>query len=221
MTPAFMRWRHYLWVECAALFIALPIALMIIKQRSAIVAALWLTAALVCFLLSRQPGFSLRAEWNAAGLKEGLLPVLKRFGLLAVLIAAFTVAHDFDRLFSFPLEKPRVWAMVMVLYPILSALPQEVIYRTFFFRRYRPLFDGGRRMIIASAAAFAFVHIIFANWIALVFTAAGGCLFSETYAKRRSLALVALEHALYGCFIFTIGLGWYFYGAAWQAAPPS
>ena len=36
-------------------------------------------------------------------------------------------------------------------------------------------------------------------------------------AKRRSLWLTCLEHGLYGCLIFTIGLGRYFYtGAAWH-----
>ena len=41
-------------------------------------------------------------------------------------------------------------------------------------------------------------------------------MFATTYQRYRSLALVCLEHAIYGCLIFTLGLGWYFYGAAWQ-----
>ena len=39
----------------------------------------------------------------------------------------------------------------------------------------------------------------------------GGLFFADTYAKTRSLAAVYFEHALYGCYLFTIGLGFYFY----------
>ena len=47
-------------------------------------------------------------------------------------------------------------------------------------------------------------------------TAAGGWLFARDYARHRSLTLVCLEHAAYGCVIFTVGLGRFFYsGAAW------
>jgi hypothetical protein len=42
-------------------------------------------------------------------------------------------------------------------------------------------------------------------------TLIGGWFFAETYARTRSMRLVWLEHALYGCLVFTIGLGDYFY----------
>jgi hypothetical protein len=48
-------------------------------------------------------------------------------------------------------------------------------------------------------------------------TTAGGLLFARDYARHRSLSLTCLEHSLYGCLIFTIGLGRFFYtGAAWK-----
>lgn len=66
-------------------------------------------------------------------------------------------------------------------------------------------------MIVASAAAFAFLHIIFRNWLAVGLTFAGGLLFAARYAGTGSLATSSFEHALYGCWLFTIGLGQYFY----------
>ncbi|WP_234730087.1 hypothetical protein [Acidocella facilis] len=48
-------------------------------------------------------------------------------------------------------------------------------------------------------------------------TLAGGWLFARSYAATRSLTFSGVEHALYGCLVFTIGLGQYFYtGAAWH-----
>ena len=39
-------------------------------------------------------------------------------------------------------------------------------------------------------------------------------IFASTYSKTKSLALVTIEHGLYGISLFLIGLGWYFYGGA-------
>lgn len=69
-------------------------------------------------------------------------------------------------------------------------------------------------MILASAAAFAFMHIVFRNPVAVVYTFAGGVLFARRYYRSGSLLVSSLEHALYGCWMFTVGLGPYFYQGA-------
>ncbi len=66
-------------------------------------------------------------------------------------------------------------------------------------------------MIIANALAFGYMHAVFRNPLAVVLALAGGALFAHTYDRTRSLCAVCFEHALYGCFIYTIGLGRYFY----------
>jgi membrane protease YdiL (CAAX protease family) len=124
-------------------------------------------------------------------------------------LLAFTAFMIPDHLFSL-LQKPDRWVMVIFLYPVLSALPQEIIFRSFIFRRFAPLFTP-TQLSIASALAFGWAHIILMNWVAVVFSFLGGLLFTDTYRKTRSLAAVCFEHALYGCYIFTIGLGFYFY----------
>ncbi|WP_423804206.1 hypothetical protein [Nitrosomonas nitrosa] len=50
--------------------------------------------------------------------------------------------------------------------------------------------------------------------MSVTFTFVGGIMFAYTYHRHRSLLLASIEHALYGCFVFTIGLGWFFYHAA-------
>ncbi len=99
----------------------------------------------------------------------------------------------------------------MVAYPVVSVYPQGLLYRAFFFERYGELFPGKWPMIVASAAAFAFLHIIFRNWLAVALTFAGGLLFASRYAETGSLAVSGFEHALYGCWLFTVGLGRHFY----------
>lgn len=53
--------------------------------------------------------------------------------------------------------------------------------------------------------------MVLQNWLAVAMTMAGGGLFAWRYDRSRSLAAVWVEHALWGCLIFTIGLGRYFY----------
>lgn len=116
-----------------------------------------------------------------------------------------------EELFAFPRREPVVWMVVMLLYPLLSALPQELIYREFFFQRYRGLFPSQQILGYASAIAFSGLHIVYYNWWAVGLSLVGGLIFVHTYRRSRSLYWVALEHAIYGCLVFTIGMGSYFY----------
>jgi membrane protease YdiL (CAAX protease family) len=122
-----------------------------------------------------------------------------------------------DALFSFPRTRPVVWAVVMVLYP-LSAYAQEIVFRTFFFHRYGGLFRSARHRIVASGLVFGWAHIVVNNLAAVVLSAIAGILFASTYERSRSTLLVSIEHALYGDFVFTVGLGSLFYSTArWVA----
>jgi membrane protease YdiL (CAAX protease family) len=131
--------------------------------------------------------------------------------VVAILLILVVLAVAPEKILYFPIRRTGFWLLVMILYPFLSALPQELIYRTFFFHRYQPIFSGERRMALASVAAFAFMHIIFGNAIAPLLTIPGGYLFARTYARTGSLPAAAIEHAAYGNIVFTVGLGIYFY----------
>ncbi len=44
------------------------------------------------------------------------------------------------------------------MYPLLSVLPQEFLYRIFLFERYGVLFPGRLQMVLASAVVFSLLH---------------------------------------------------------------
>lgn len=207
------RRRLILWFEFLLLFGGAPVLILLLKDRWLTVGLLWAGAA-GAFLYNRRLGHG----GNPAGkhVPDNIKKVLLRFGIIAPILSAFTWLASPDWFLSFPRERPGLWIMVMVLYPVLSVVPQEMIYRAFIYRRYAPLFGPRAGYIFASALAFGFMHIIFVNIFAVVLSAAGGFLFAWNYAGSRSLALVSLEHALYGCLIFTVGLGRFFFtGYAW------
>jgi membrane protease YdiL (CAAX protease family) len=64
---------------------------------------------------------------------------------------------------------------------------------------------------MVSAFAFSYMHIVFRNPAAMGLTLIGGVLFAITYEDTESLIISIFEHALYGNFLFTIGLGRYLY----------
>lgn len=199
-----------LTIEALILFLLIPLLFYFRVLPKNPIPFLVATAIGAFLLLRRDPGFS-QEFFNFAGLRENLGPVLLRTvgGCLVVGLCVWYFAPDL--LFALPKTNPAVWAAIMILYPLISVYPQELIYRAFFFHRYGPLLGSPQAAIWASAAAFSFVHIIFGNWISVFLTALGGVLFSYTYRKSQSLLLTSIEHALYGNFMFTIGLGQFFY----------
>jgi membrane protease YdiL (CAAX protease family) len=198
-------------VEFAAIFIGGPLAVLAIHRGGVLFLALWLGALVAFFSTRGRPQFPKHRLWPE------VRAIAVRFSVLAPLIAIITWLA-FPHLFlELPRQRPLLWAAIMVLYPLLSVWPQEMLYRSFLFHRFRDLFRSDVALILMSATAFGFAHIIFLNWIAVLMKAAGGLLFARDYARHRSLALTCLEHSLYGCLIFTVGLGRFFYtGAAWN-----
>lgn len=206
-----MHTRRYLALECFLIFAAFPAAFAAMKPHSWMYFALWI-AALACGRKLAQDGYSLKDDWNLAALARPMFArMLLWFVPLAFALLAFTYFVIPEHLFSLPKNRPNVWVMVMFFYPVLSVVPQELIYRSFFFRRYATLFATERSMVLASALTFGWVHILLLNSVAILFSALGGVLFAATYRKTKSLAACCIEHALYGCLVFTLGLGYYFY----------
>lgn len=199
-------------LECAALFGIPPLLIYVHGTRTLMIAMLWGGAALAWWLLKHEPGFSLQAEWNwRAVTRPALDAVLQRFCMAAFALLFFTFFIAPQSLFSFPLQRPLFWALVMLLYPVLSVVPQELVFRSLFFRRYADACGRGLVPVLISGLAFGYIHIFLSNAVAVLLAAFGGILFADTYARHRSLALVSFEHALYGCWVFTLGLGRYFY----------
>ena len=203
--------RMGLMVEFFALFLALPLAYRFAPVRIPALPVLWAVAAYAWWQLSHDARFDRARMWNIGALPGRIGVILAIFAVAALLIWLGVRRFAPDLEWSFVRRNPGFWAIVMAAYPVLSVYPQGIVYRAFFFERYGGFFPSRWAMILASAAAFAFMHIIFRNWLAVVLTFAGGVLFAARYAETGSLATSSFEHALYGCWLFTVGLGQYFY----------
>lgn len=187
----------------------------------AVLPAIW-AAALGCGYALRRLNDVAPAGWDerlrgprARWVAQRLVP-RTALGCLALYGLALAVLPR--PLWSLPRTLPGLWAALMLGYALLSAYPQEVVFRRFFWLRYRDLFGTARARVWASAAAFGFAHVVLHNALAVGLSFVGGLLFADTYRRSRSLRLVALEHAVYGAFLFTVGYGSVFYAGAARSA---
>lgn len=200
-----------LFAEFILLFIGTPL-LVIGEPRSVKVAVILGFSVFALFMLRYAGIRDANKEWNWKAVRPALPYIMPRVVVFCSFLTMLLLLLQPGRLFSFPLQRPGFWAIVMLWYPVLSVLPQELIYRSLFFHRYGKLFKTERLRQFASAAVFGWAHIIFPNVVAVTLCTIGGYVFAHSYRKYNSLAVAWLEHSIYGCFLFTVGLGWYFYG---------
>jgi membrane protease YdiL (CAAX protease family) len=208
------RRRVYLLAEYVVLFFGTIAAFALLARGVSPIPFLVVLGVGSVVYLIRQKSFDRRDLWRAEAVRTQLRPMLLLWVLAAAVAVAAVAILLPDDLFGLPANEPLLWLIIAVAYPLLSVYPQELIYRSFLFERYQAVFGTGTGMIVASAAAFGFAHIIFGNWFAVVATTVGGLLFASRYARSRSLLTVSIEHGLYGVLIFTVGLGQFVYHGA-------
>lgn len=210
--------RVRLWAECLALFAGVPALMLVFFGAYSLFAVLWALAALSLALLAATPGFRFRDLLRGPVLGEWRL--ILGFAVACAIgctLVAWALAPQ--AWLAMPRYRVGFWLTLLALYPLLSALPQEFIFRALFFERYGPLFPNRTVLIAANSAAFAVGHLFYVNPVAVAMSAAGGAVIAWAYARGRSFLLAVVLHALAGQIMFTAGLGRFFYhgmvGRAW------
>lgn len=211
--PGVLR-RIWLLLELLVLYIGIPIALFHFVHGEKLPLFILLPPVLLAFVvfLLWDRTFLLRWELIKGFRLFDLFSIFAIFVIAGGMVAAF-VQQELPRLYlNFPLQRPETYQRVMILYPLASVLVQEIVYRTFYFHRFGPLFTGMPwLMIVLNGILFGFAHMLFANWVAVAGTAALGMLLAYRYAATRSLWAVFVEHTLWGWLVFTVGLGRFFF----------
>lgn len=137
----------------------------------------------------------------------------KRAAIRFLIVSAFAFAYLYffhpDLLFNFVREKPGRFLIFLAVYPFLSVIPQEVIYRVYFFHRYEGIFRNESIVAIFNAILFGYLHFIYDNYIAVVGATVVGIILVLNYLRTKSLINVSIEHYAYGVMIFVLGFGKY------------
>jgi membrane protease YdiL (CAAX protease family) len=198
-------------LEFSAIFVVIPLLIYYRRLPNAPIPYLLVAGICAFVFLRHDPTFDQSRLFSWGHVGPFVLPLLVRDAIFLVFLGLAVWLFAPELLFSLVRRAPLFWTLIMLLYPLLSVYPQELLYRAFFFHRYQPLFGSGWGILAASAFAFGFAHIILGNWISVALCLIGGLLFAVTYQHSGSLLLTCLDHALFGNFMFTIGLGQFFY----------
>lgn len=195
--------------ELLLIFVGLPILITLDLLPFSRFALLLLATIIYLLILVRNKSFDKkRLGWHKFAGWKTLLSRYIAFILISVVIVAFIAPFS---LFRLPGGSLHFWMIIMIAYPLFSVLPQTIIYRAYFFHRFKGLLKNDNALVLLNAILFAWLHIIFGNWFAVITTFIAGIFFSLTYLRSKSMLVCATEHALYGNWIFTVGIGSYFW----------
>lgn len=201
-----MKSTQYKLIEFFIIFILVPISFAIpynwkIKMFIGVLGFLY-----IVFLLLKVEKNKFKISSNLNWKYFWKTTLLKFIGI-SILTIIYVLVVDKNNLFTVVINKPKMWVIFLFVYAFLSVYPQELVYRTFFFQRYQSLFANKKLFIFINAIVFSLGHIFFKNPLVIVLTFFGGTLFALTYNQTKSTLLVSIEHAIYGCWLFTVGMG--------------
>lgn len=197
--------KFLLWLEMVVLFVVPP--LLIIEKilpPAAIIPGLWVLTlySVIILRLNKEPIFEVE--------HGNMKPIYQRYILLSLFTTLILFAIGYEALFELFYVNPFMLLAIAIFYPLFSALPQEILFRRFFFYRYNGLINK-EGLLTLGALLFAYVHLPFGNYIAVIGSFIGGILFTRSYILTGSIRASWIEHSLYGVSIFAVGLGQYFY----------
>jgi len=196
----------YLIGELIVLFIVIPFFLLltispIIKVGTvllAIIYSIWVSRKHQLIPLKSLYQITLAGHWKR---------ILITLTVVFVSSLSFIYFLHPENLFLIVKKKPLMWVGILFFYAVFSVYPQELMYRSFFFKRYESLFKNVNYLLFVNVIVFALAHVMFKNWLVLLVTLIGGIIFAITYQKSKSVLLTSIEHAIYGNWLFTIGMG--------------
>ncbi|MDD4101789.1 MAG: hypothetical protein PHU80_04065 [Kiritimatiellae bacterium] len=204
----------FLWIEFAGLYMVLPTVLMAARMGGYVVPVLpvlWMAACPATIYLIKCCGWDARKLVGGMPGRPQFIGMALRFGAAAILLSAGMLLIEPRGFMLLPQRDPRLWALVMFFYPLLSVVPQGILYRALFHARYAALFRGELAKSMAATVTFSLAHLVFANFWAMALTLAGGFFIDRTYRKSRSMLAANIEHAVYGQLAFTTGWGLFLY----------
>jgi hypothetical protein len=195
------------WFELLILFVALPVVMAFGIDPSRMWTVLLSSGALAVVLLNFTEGF----KWSSLLVGRVKWPQTLALGGVTLVVASILCWWLLpDRMFLLIRERPLLLPILAIAYPLILVLPQELIFRPMFFKRYGHLFGTENQSIWANAILFSFAHLMYFHWVVFVMTFVGSFIFARGYL-RGSFPQAIADHSIAGLAIFASGLGWLFF----------
>ena len=129
--------RIFLAFEFAALFFGIPL-FMFLDTRFSLPSIILVPVLVLIFLILRyKTDFRWKelVYWRVPGkrlARDGLILLCCAVSLILVVLILMQ-----GNFLNLPRANPWIWLVICVFYPVFSAYPQEILFRTYIFRRYK------------------------------------------------------------------------------------
>lgn len=202
------RSAPYLIIEFIVFYVFLPFVANKYLDGWLKIIPLFLIAAFFIFILIQDSTFDngILTKFDKGYVGKSILRVI----LITILLLWFTWWIFPELFFMYPMEDFKGYLITFFLYPVASVFPQEIIYRVYYFHRYKYLVPEKYLLMLSNAVIFGLTHLIYGNWVAPIATFLAAWIFIYNYFQTKSLLNVSLEHYFYGLIMFTIGFGYFF-----------
>lgn len=206
-----MKQKGQLLLEFILLFFGIPLYIFLDEDFLHPSILVLPVLVFIIILLRRTGEFHWRElfRWDIPGsiLLKNVIIIL----LSLVLMLGYMLLFDRAHLFDLPRSNPWIFLAMCIFYPVFSAFGQEIIYRTFLFRRYGILFGKQWLIIFFSGLTFSFLHIVYYNPVSMILTFVAGIYFARVYQQTGSVLFTAVLHGVMGMLVFGLGLGRFFW----------
>ncbi len=143
--------RRRLTAEYLLVFFGLVGGYLAVRPPGGPIPPLILAAGAALVYLRRQPGFDRRDLLRPGAVRPALPGILLLWAAVSLVMVAGVAVFAPDRLFDMPRQRTALWAAIVVLYPLLSVYPQELLFRAFLLHRYAD--PAGARRVAPAARA--------------------------------------------------------------------
>ena len=124
--------------ELFFIYLFLPSFILILKSKILIFILLYFVFIFTFLKLRKDKDFQLESLTKKINWKISFI----YFFVFLVSGYFYVLLYDPSILLSFPKNNFSFWVIVMFIYPFFSVIPQEIVYRVYFYQRYKKLFGG-------------------------------------------------------------------------------
>ena len=203
--------RRRLLAEFLLFFLLAPAAMAVLFPPRLMFPVLFAFTALGLVLLTLTPGFRWRELVRGLG---RISPAFVALVALGTALVGYLVIQYYrpDAFLVLIRRNPDLMLTIALAYPPVSALPQELVFRPLFFRRYAAILpQAAVPALVLNAAVFAWAHLMYWSAVVAAMTFVGGLVFAWSYRVRGNFPEAVVSHSLAGVIVFALGLGVFFY----------
>lgn len=206
-----MWFRIYLGFEFLVLFFGVPLFIYFEKKIIHPTVILLPVLVIIFLILRYSTSFKWRELFTLSVPRKFIWQNILAVFITAVFLAGFVYIFNRPEFLNLPRGNFGMWCAMCLFYPTISSWGQEIIYRTFLYRRYRKVYINKWGFIALSAIAFSFLHIVYYHPLSMILTLIMGFYIAWIYEKTKSVLFATILHGALGITVFTVGLGQYFW----------